>query len=143
LKDLEEEVITVQNQLKDIITLIKLESNTEIVDYFRVNDALSTQLFFLKAILDYHYSYGRSRRPYLILRENLQSPLSEMYIIPPGYLKEHKFIHNNLDLSKKIQTLQLKNGQILIDWEDIRDIPTEFVWFENVWREFIKKEIED
>ena len=64
-----------------------------------------------------------------------------MYILPPGYLKEHKFIYNKLDLSKKIQTLQLKNGQILTDWENVREIPSEFGWFENVWKKFMKEKL--
>ncbi|MFX1378603.1 MAG: FAD-binding protein [Promethearchaeota archaeon] len=140
LKGLEPEVKKVENQLKDILKLIKLNNNTEIIDYFHVKNALLTHLFFLKAILNYHITYGRSRGSYLILRENLKSALSEMYIVPPGYLKEHKFIHNNLDLSKKIQTLQWKNGEIIIDWEDIREIPSNFGWFENVWTSFMKRE---
>jgi hypothetical protein len=66
-----------------------------------------------------------------------------MYIIPPNYLKQYKFIHNNLDLTKKIQTLQWKKSQILIEWEDVREIPTEFGWFENVWRKFRERKSED
>lgn len=140
LKDLENQIISIQTQLKDLVNIIKLTSNLDIIEYFQVKDALITQLFFLSAILDYHLSYGRSRGSYLILRENLNPSLSEMYIIPPEYLKEHKFIYNNLDLTKKIQTLQWNNGQILIEWEDVREIPIEFGWFENVWRAFLERE---
>jgi len=143
LKDLEPEINLIQNQLKNIINLMKLKENTEIFEYFHVKDALLTQLFFLKAILNYHLVYGRSRGSYLISREKLNSSLSEMFILPPGYLKEHKFIHNNLDLSKKIQTLQWKNEQVYIEWENVREIPTEFGWFENVWRKFMKNDVED
>ncbi|MFW9818129.1 MAG: FAD-binding protein [Candidatus Thorarchaeota archaeon] len=143
LNGLENETISIQNQMKDLVNLIKLNSNLEIIDYFQLKDAFITQFFFIKAILDYHILYGRSRGSYLILRENLNPSLSEMHIIPPEYLKEHKFIFNNLDLTKKIQTLQWNNGQILIEWEDIREIPTEFGWFENVWRRFLEREFEN
>ncbi|MFX0005891.1 MAG: FAD-binding protein [Promethearchaeota archaeon] len=143
LKDLEKEIISIRNQMKDLVNLIRLNRNLEIIEYFQVKDALVTQFFFLKAILDYHLSYGRSRGSYLILRENLNPALSEMHIIPPDYLKEHKFIYNNLDLTKKIQTLQWNSGQILIDWENVREIPIEFGWFENVWRRFIEGEFEN
>ena len=135
-KDLESEIETIQEQINNILKLIVLESGTDIIDFLRVKDALLTQLFFLKAILNYNHSYGRSRGSYLILREKLKESLSEMYILPPGHLKEYKFIHNNLDLSKKIQTLQWKNSEILIEWENLREIPSEFGWFENVWKIF-------
>ncbi len=143
LRGLEDQIKTIQNQLDNIIKLIILKKNQEIIEYFLVKDALLTQLLFLKAILDYHLQYGRSRGSYLILREALNPSLSELYILPPGYLKEYKFIHNNLDLSKKIQTIQWKNGQIFVDWENVREIPTEFAWFENVWRSFTKRDVED
>jgi succinate dehydrogenase/fumarate reductase flavoprotein subunit len=137
---LEDQLEIIQNQLNKITKLIKLKNNKGIIEYFLVKDALLTQLLFLKAILDYHLQYGKSRGSYLILREDLNPNLSELYILPPGYLKEHKYIYNNLDLSKKIQTLQWKNGQILVEWENVREIPTEFGWFENVWRRFRKKD---
>ncbi len=143
LKDLEKEMISIQTQMKDLFDLIKLKSNLEIIDFFQVKDALITHLFFLKAILDYHLSYGRSRGSYLMLRENLNTSLSEMHIIPPEYLKEHKFIYNNLDLTKKIQTLQWKDDQILIKWDDVREVPNEFGWFENIWRRFLNREFVD
>ncbi|NVM38146.1 MAG: FAD-binding protein [Candidatus Lokiarchaeota archaeon] len=139
LKGLESEILTIQNQLNSITKVIKLEKNTEIIDYLRVKDSLLTHFFFLKAILDYHFSNGRSRGSYLILREKLLDSLSEMYILPPGYLKDYKFIHNNLDLSKKIQTLQWKDKQVLIKWENTRDIPSDFGWFENVWKDFLNR----
>ncbi|MFW9999682.1 MAG: FAD-binding protein [Candidatus Hodarchaeota archaeon] len=139
LNDLESEIELIENQLNNIINLIALENQMQIIDFYRAKDALFTQLFFLKSILNYHLSNGRSRGSYLILRDKLQETLSEMYILPPSYLKEYKFIHNNLDLSKKIQTLQWKDGQVLIQWDDVREIPKDFGWFENVWKKFMNR----
>ncbi len=137
LKDLQSEIDKIQIQLNNIIRSIVLNTQKEIIDFYRVRDALFTQFFFLKAILNYHLLNGRSRGAYLILREELNDSLSEMYIIPPSHLRDYKFIHNNLDLSSKIQTLQWKNDQLLIEWEDVREIPSEFGWFENVWKNFM------
>jgi hypothetical protein len=123
--------------------LTELDNQTEIIEFYRTRDALFTQLFFLKAILNYHMSYGRSRGAYLILRNNLHECLSEMNIIPPEYLKEYKFLHNDLNLSKKIQTLQWKDEKVNIEWEDVREIPMKFGWFENVWKEFLKNQKDD
>jgi succinate dehydrogenase/fumarate reductase flavoprotein subunit len=141
LNNLESELEIVQDQLINLENLLKISRNLEIIDYFHIRDVLLTQLLFLKAILNYHQSYGRSRGSFLILRENLDPSISEMLVVPPGYLKEYKFIHNNLDLSKKIQTVQWKNGKILVDWEEVRDIPREFGWFENVWKDFTNRKI--
>jgi len=139
LKNLESEILTIQSQLNHITNLINIEKTKEIIDYLRVKDSLLTHFFFLKSILDYHLSNGRSRGSYLILRDKLHESFSEMHILPPGYLKEYKFIHNNLDLSKKIQTLQWKDETVLIEWENVRDIPTEFGWFETIWKKFNQK----
>lgn len=138
LKNLKQEISKVQIQLNNLVNLIGLKTNVEIMDFFRIKDALLTQLFFLKTLIDYHLLFGRSRGSYLIVRDKLNKSLSETYIEPPGSLREYKFIHNNLDLSKQIQTIQLKNGKMLIEWEDVREIPSEFGWFENVWKEFLK-----
>jgi len=143
LKDLDHEISLIQNQFNYINKISVIKNNTEIIEFFQVRDALLTQLIFLKAILDYHLSFGRSRGSNLILRNNLDESLSERYIIPPGNLKNYKFILNNLDLSNKIQTIQWKDEKILVDWEDVRGIPSKSGWFENIWKKFEKKEIFD
>lgn len=143
LKGLEAEILAIQDQLNKINKLITLKFNTEIIEYLRVKDALLTQLFFLKAILNYHLSFGSSRGSYLVLRNKLNDSLSEKYIIPPDNLKEYKFIYNNLNLSNKIQTIQLKNGRIIIEWDAVRDIPSKYGCFENTWKKFLKKEVFD
>jgi len=143
LKDLDHEISIIQNQFNHINKISVIKNNTELIEFFQVKDALLTQLIFLKAILDYHHSLGRSRGSYLILRNKLDESVSERYVTPPGNLKNYRFILNNLDLSNKIQTIQWKDGKILVDWEDVRGIPSKSGWFENIWKKFEKKEIYD
>lgn len=143
LKDLEKEIEKIQEQLKQLETIINLKRNIDLIDYLRVKDALLTQIFFLKAISNYHQLDGNSRGSYIILRDSLKEALSERHIVPPGVLSEYKFISSNLDLSNKIQTIILQNGEIKVEWEKIREIPSKFGWFENVWKDFLDENIYD
>jgi len=142
-KDLEKEIENTQDQLNQLEHLIYLKSNTNLLDYLRLKDALLTQFFFLKAISNYHQLNGNSRGAYLILRESLNESLNEKFVIPSGALSVYKYIKSDLDLSNKIQTIQLRKDEINIKWENVREIPNEFGWFENVWKEFSNKRIYD
>jgi hypothetical protein len=141
LKGLEEEIQNVQQQLKDLNQSIKIINNKDIIEYFRVKDALLTQLLILKSILNYHEVHGSSRGSYLILRDNLNSIYNEKYVYPPGNLKQLKYITSHLDLTKKIQTIQYIKESFNIKWEKVREIPSTISWFENTWKDFINGRI--
>ena len=113
-----------------------LKNNKDIVEYLRIRDALLTQQYILESILNYHESNGKSRGSYLIIRDALNESFNERYIIPPGELKQFKFITNDVNLEDKIQTINSQAGIITFEWEERRDIPNEFGWFENVWKDF-------
>lgn len=135
-KDLEKEIEKIQEEFNQLEHLLYLKSNINIIDYLRLKDALLTQVLFFKAILNYHQLSGNSRGSYLILRETLNESLPEKFIIPSDILRGYKFIESNLDLSKKIQTIQLQKDEIEIEWEHVREIPSEFGWFENIWKDY-------
>ena len=134
IKDLFEEGKNLIKQIYDLNKLILLKNNKDVIDYLRVKDALITQQFFLESILDYHEQNGKSRGSYLILRNSLNSSFNERFITPPGNLERFKFITSDISLIEKIQTIQFKFGVISINWEDVREIPNKFGWFENVWK---------
>ena len=77
------------------------------------------------------------------MRDSLNKSLSEQYIIPSDILSGYKFIKSNLDLTNKIQTIQLQKGEIKIEWEQAREIPSKFGWFENVWKDYQDKNMYD
>ena len=60
----------------------------------------------------------------------------DSFFIIPGDLKCFNYISSNLDLSNKIQTIQLQKGKTFIEWEEVKGIPSDFRWFENVWKNF-------
>ncbi len=136
LKGLKEEVRKVQNELKILNFQILINNNKEIIDYFRIKDALFTQLLILNSILDYHEKNGKSRGSYLILRQRLNDSINEKTIEPPGKLKQFGFVSSNINLKNRIQTIRLQKNGIKIVWEEVRDVPKELGWFENVWKDY-------
>ena len=136
LKGLENEVEKLQKKLVNFEDLVYIEENTEIIKYLCVKDALLTHFLILKSILNYHKLNGRSRGSYLIIREQLNDSIGEKLMILPSDLNIFNYISSKLDLSNKIQTVQFQNGKTIIEWEDVKGIPSDFGWFENVWKDF-------
>ena len=136
LKNLFEEGKNIIHQLYNLKTIIILEINKDIIDYLRLKDALLTQQYILESILNYHESNGKSRGSYLILRDKLNESINERFIVPSGDLEQFKFIISYINLKEKIQTIQSDAGIISFKWENVREIPSEIGWFENVWKEY-------
>ena len=79
----------------------------------------------------------------MAIREKLDETLNERFIIPPKTLSRFKFITSDYDLTNKIQTLRLNGGNFDIAWENVRPIPNDFGWFENIWKGFQEDKIFD
>jgi succinate dehydrogenase/fumarate reductase flavoprotein subunit len=149
MENLEKEIETIQNQLANLSTTVRIKNNLEVLDYFKIKDKLTTQLVFLKSILEYHKKNGGSRGSYLIIRPDLSENANQRFIEPPGNLKQFKYIVNNLDLTDKILTIQLnkemtKSNKTLffdVNWVEVRKIPKDIGWFETTWKKFNEKDI--
>ena len=131
----------VQSTIPKYQDIVSIVDNNDFLEYFRVKDALITHFIFLKAIEDYYIHGGVSRGSFLILRENGRD--GDIFITPPQPLDKFEFISNEDPLKKSIQVLQLINKKMNVNWIDVRPIPDDIGWFENVWREFKNKLIYD
>ena len=69
--------------------------------------------------------------------------VDDTFVTPPKPLDKLKFISTDDPLKKKIQTLQLINEKVHINWINVRPIPDSIGWFETVWRDFKDKKIYD
>jgi succinate dehydrogenase/fumarate reductase flavoprotein subunit len=136
---LNEHINNVNSTISKFPGLVSIVDNSDYIDFFRAKDALITHFFFLKAIEDYHIHGGVSRGSFLILRENGRK--SVPFITLPNPLGKFEFISNEDPLKRKIQTLQLINEKLIINWIDVRPIPENIGWFETVWRDFKDKKI--
>lgn len=126
------------NDLAEFDETTKIKNLDEIADAFRNRDILITQIVYLKAIHEYIKKGGRSRGSYLVNDENGVKPLDKLS-------DEFKFTLDDGELLKKACSIKFvtKDGkpEFEIDWEDVRPIPTEDNWFENVWSAYRRGEI--
>jgi len=141
LEGLSEEINEIKKQLREFSSIIEIDNNRKILSYLRVKDALKTQECILNSILNYHQFRGKSRGSYLIIKKALDTSLNERYITPPRDLEQFKYIISDIDLKNRIQTVEKSQGKMNFNWEAVRPIPTEFGWFETVWKKFKNRKI--
>ena len=104
---------------------------------FRNLDLCLTHALYLEAIGEYLEKGGKSRGSYLVLDPDGEKAC-------PKLDEEWRFSLNEEDsfVNKKILEIHLsKDLSVIKKWVDIRPIPQEETWFENVWDEFRKDNI--
>lgn len=110
----------------------------ELCEAFRNRDILVTQIVYLKAIIEFIKSGGRSRGSYLVNDEKGIKPLSKLS-------DDFKFTLDSGELLQKacVVSVDIKdsNPDFNVVWEEIRPIPSGESWFENVWAAYRNGEI--
>ncbi len=125
------------NQYKYLKSEIKINSSEKLPQAFRILDLCLTHTVYLEAIKEYLEKGGKSRGSYLILDSEGEKPCKELS-------DDWKFSLNKSDLfvNQKILEIHLNdNHDIKKIWVDIKPIPAEDIWFENVWNEYLKNNI--
>lgn len=116
---------------------IRISSVTELPKAFKNLDLCLTHALYLEAIGDYLEKGGQSRGSYLVLNPEGEKPCAELG-------EDWKFLLNEEDafVNKKILEIFLdEDGNVQKKWVDIRPIPEEDIWFENVWNRYMNDEI--
>ena len=116
---------------------MKIPSTKDLPAAFKIIDLCLTHALYLEAIKEYMEKGGQSRGSYLIM-----DPEGEISCKELG--DEWKFHLNEEDsfVNTKILEIYLdKNTNVKKQWIDIRPIPLEDVWFENIWNEYMKDNI--
>ena len=117
---------------------IKINTLFELSEAFRNKDMLITQLVYLSSIKEFIDNGGRSRGSYLVSDEKGIKPLAKLS-------DDFKFTLDKGDLLKKAcVTKYIMNDNkpsCQFEWEDIKEIPSEDNWFENVWKAYRDNEI--
>jgi succinate dehydrogenase/fumarate reductase flavoprotein subunit len=109
----------------------------ELPDIFKDLDLCLTHAVYLEAIKEYFEKGGRSRGSYLVLDPDGEKPC-------PQLDDPWRFSLEKPDsfVSRKILEIRLDEEMRPIkQWLDIRPIPAEAGWFENVWDDFRKDKI--
>ncbi|MDH4218251.1 MAG: FAD-binding protein [Candidatus Aminicenantes bacterium] len=115
---------------------MRIPAVTELPGAFKNLDLCLTQAMYLEAIGEYIDKGGQSRGSYLVLNPDGEKPCMELG-------EEWKFFLNKEDafVSRKILEIFLdEKGNIQKQWVDIRSIPQEDNWFENVWNRYLNDE---
>jgi aspartate oxidase len=116
---------------------MQISSATELPRAFKNLDLCLTHALYLEAIGEYLEKGGQSRGSYLVLNPDGVKPCAELG-------EDWKFLLNEEDafVNKKILEVSLnEEGNVQKDWVDIRTIPLEDTWFENVWNRYLDDEV--
>ncbi|MTI60388.1 MAG: FAD-binding protein [Firmicutes bacterium] len=129
-----EGALEAKKQLQSLVEATELASIYELPLAFQNYDLLITQYVYLSAINDYIEKGGKSRGSYLVYDPEGELPLT-------GLAETFRFSISDGLLTDKIQRVLYNNSQCRFKWEEVKAIPQEDSWFENVWNKYMKQEI--
>jgi succinate dehydrogenase/fumarate reductase flavoprotein subunit len=104
----------------------------DLPEAFKTLDLCLTQALYLEAIKEYLEKGGKSRGSFLVLDPNGEKPCPELD-------DSWKFLVESREsfVSRKILEISLdEKMNVRKHWADIRPIPSDEAWFENVWNDF-------
>jgi succinate dehydrogenase/fumarate reductase flavoprotein subunit len=130
-------IVEAWNLLSRLKTEMRIPSAKELPQAFKNLDLCLTHALYLEAIGEYLRKGGQSRGSYLVLNPEGEKPLKRLS-------DEWKFRMNEKDsfVDKKILEIFLdEQGKVRKQWVDVRPIPQEEKWFENVWNDYLKGDI--
>jgi len=116
---------------------MKIPSVKELPEAFKNLDLGLTHALYLEAIGEYIEKNGQSRGSYLVLNRDGEKPCRELG-------EEWKFLLTEEDafVNKKILEVSLdEEGNVQKKWVDIRPVPQEDTWFENIWNRYMNDKI--
>ncbi len=116
---------------------MRLSSRHELPETFKILDLCLTHAVYLEAIKEYMENGGRSRGSYLVLDPNGEKPCPQLderwrfSLETPESLVSRKILE--ISLNEEMRPVK--------QWVDVRPIPAEKNWFENVWNDFRRDQI--
>ena len=116
---------------------VRIMSAEKLPEAFKNMDLCLTHALYLEAIGEYLEKGGQSCGSYLI-----KNPEGEIPCPEAG--EEWRFLLNDRDASVNEKILEIfldSGGNVMKRWVDIRPIPKEDTWFENVWNQYLKNDI--
>ena len=116
---------------------MKIPSSRFLPFAFRNRDICLTHVLFLEAMEEYLERGGASRGSYLVVDPEGELPCQSLddqwrfRLAGPGDVVNQKILEIRLE----------KDMSVRKDWVDVRSIPSEDTWFENVWNAYLRDEI--
>lgn len=105
-----------------------VKDKAKIYLYYKLKDILYTQSAVVTAMIDYSKTVGDTRGSSLCFDENgkLRDGLEEIF----------RFTEEKGDTRSKIQETVLTENGFVSSWRDVRPIPQNDDFFENIWRQY-------
>jgi len=114
-----------KEELESLCSTAKIDSPARAYMYFKLKDILVTQCAVLSAMIDYAVTAGDTRGSSLCFDENgdLREGLEEIF----------RFKEENGETRSMVQETVLENNEFTCTWRNVRPIPSNDDFFENVW----------
>lgn len=105
-----------------------VKDKSKIYLYYKLKDILYTQSAVLTAMIDYAETVGNTRCSSLYFDENgaLRNGLEEIF----------RFTEEKGDTRGRVQETVLTDSGFMSSWRDVRPIPQNDDFFENIWRQY-------
>lgn len=116
---------------------IKIPSHRDLSSAFKNLDLCLTHALYLEAISEYLEKGGKSRGSYLVVDPKGEKPNEKL-----GDYWKFSLNAEGAFVQRKILEIYLdSNFEVKKKWVDVRPIPDEDTWFENVWNRYMRDEI--
>lgn len=116
---------------------LKVPATEDIPEAFKNLDLCLTHALYLEAVGEYLEKGGKSRGSFLVLDPEGDRPCDEL-----GDEWRFDLVPEDAHVNQKILEIHLdENMKVKKEWVDIRPIPQEDTWFENVWNQYLRDEI--
>jgi succinate dehydrogenase/fumarate reductase flavoprotein subunit len=126
------------DQYRRMRQAVRVESCNQLPAAFRNLDICLTHALYLEAILEYLEQGGQSRGSYLVMDGQGEVPSETLGV-------EWAFSLANPEDGGKAETqileIRLNKNKVEKEWVEVRPIPDEDQWFENVWNAYMRDEI--
>ena len=126
---MEEVYAQIKYELENFDKLFGIPSMKKVQNLYRLRDMLAVQLSVLAAMIDYSKTVKISRGSALYYDEKgiLNSGLEEMFRFSTEQDKSH---------TTKIQEVKFLGNDSEVSWREVRPMPADDDFFENVWYEY-------
>ena len=116
---------------------VKIPSPRDLPSVFKNRDLCLTHALYLEAISEYLEKGGKSRGSYLVMDPKGERPSEKL-----GDDWKFSLNEEGAFVQRRILEIYLdSNLEVKKRWVDVRPIPDEDTWFENVWNRYMKDEI--
>lgn len=128
-KDIEIVIEQIKDQMEHFTEIIYAKHVRELAKVYRIQSVLLCQYVYLKAMIDYVEHQGGSRGSALYTDMRGTKPYASL---PDTFT----FCLDQGEKNHKVQEVKYQDGTCEFSWREVRGIPEDDDFFENVWKQY-------